>query len=300
MSSVVYQQNTNQSLKTKVNAFITTTKPRVVAMMLLTTFVGMVLSSNDSLAIFQCLLALLGIGLVASSGASINHVIDMHIDQQMNRTKKRPLASGILLPRQVIILAAFCGVAGMSILLIWVNMLTAWLTLGAFVGYAFIYTGFLKWKTPQNIVIGGLSGALPPLLGWTAVTDKVTAEALALVMIIFVWTPPHFWALAIFRKEEYAKVGVPMLPVTHGEKYTALHIVLYTWLLLAVSMLPFVLKFSGVFYLLGAIPLGVIYLYKSHQLLRTMCRNNAWDLFRYSIFYLLAIFVFLLLDRMVL
>ena len=203
-------------------------KPRVVMLMILTSLVGMLLAVPGMVPLDVLIIGNLGIALVAGSGAAVNHLIDRKVDSLMKRTHNRPLPQGRVDPVQASLFAAVIGVAGMLILLFWVNPLCAWLTLGSFVGYAFIYTGYLKRATPQNIVIGGLSGAMPPLLGWSAVSGTIEPDALILVLIIFAWTPPHFWALAIHRKDEYAKTGIPMLPVTHGEYVTKVHIVIYT------------------------------------------------------------------------
>lgn len=215
----------------------------------------------------------------------------------MARTQRRPLAQGRVHPLHALLFALVLGVAGMAILLLWINALTAWLTLGSLLGYAVIYTSFLKRATPQNIVIGGLAGAAPPLLGWTAVTGRVDAEALLLVLIIFAWTPPHFWALAIHRKAEYAKVDIPMLPVTHGEQYTKLHILLYTFILFAVSLLPYVIHMSGPLYLIAAIALGLRFIDWAWALYRDSRKHAAIRTFKFSLWYLLWLFVALLVDH---
>ena len=212
-------------------------KPRVVMLMILTSLVGMLLAVPGMVPVDILILGNLGIALVAGSGAVVNHLIDRKIDVVMKRTHNRPIPQGRVDPLQAGIFAAVIGLAGMAIMMIWVNPLSAWLTLASFVGYAFIYTGYLKHATPQNIVIGGLAGAMPPLLGWSAVTGTIEADAVVLVLIIFAWTPPHFWALAINRKEEYAKSGIPMLPVTHGERVTKIHILVYTAILVLISCL---------------------------------------------------------------
>ena len=232
-------------------------KPNVVALMALTTVVGMLLAVPGMVPLDILLLGNLGIGLCAASAAVINHVVDKKIDLLMKRTENRPVAQGRLKDSHALLFSAVMGLLGMWVLIFYVNELTAWLTLGSLIGYALIYTCFLKRATPQNIVIGGLAGAAPPLLGWTAVTNEIHGYALLLVLIIFAWTPPHFWALAIHRKDDYAKVGIPMLPVTHGDKYTRLHILLYTIILFVVSVLPFATKMFGLLYLLGAIILGL-------------------------------------------
>lgn len=215
----------------------------------------------------------------------------------MKRTHNRPVAQGRVEPKQAAIFAIVIGVAGMAILLLWVNPLSAWLTLASFVGYAFIYTGYLKHATPQNIVIGGLSGAMPPLLGWSAVTGTIDGGALILVLIIFAWTPPHFWALAIHRKDEYAKSGVPMLPVTHGEHVTKIHILVYTLMLVVVSVFPYVSGMSGLLYLISALALGVGFMIWSGLLMFKPKPSTAMDTFRYSIVYLALLFIALVVDH---
>ena len=272
-------------------------KPRVVLLMVLTSVVGMFLAVPGMVPLDILVLGNLGIALVAGAGAVCNHLIDRKIDLKMKRTQNRPLPQGRVGPRQTIVFALVIGLAGMSILLFWVNPLCAWLTLGSFVGYAFIYTGYLKHATPQNIVIGGLAGAMPPLLGWSAVTGTIEPGALILVFIIFAWTPPHFWALAIHRKDEYAKSGVPMLPVTHGEYVTKLHIIFYTGILVVVSSMPYFVKMSGGFYLAASMVLGAGFLFFSWLLLIRPGPRTAMDTFRYSIVYLALLFVALLIDH---
>ncbi|MFL1466901.1 heme o synthase [Marinobacter sp. DUT-3] len=279
--------------------FLELTKPRVVALMILTSVIGMLLAAPGVPGWEVLLYGNLGIALLAGAAAVVNHVVDQKIDTVMARTRKRPVATGKISPVDAMVFATLLAAAGMGILMWQVNALTAWLTLASLVGYAGVYTLFLKRATPQNIVIGGLAGAMPPLLGWTAVTGQVEGHALLLVLIIFAWTPPHFWALAIHRKEEYAKAGIPMLPVTHGNKYTELHIVLYTFMLLAVSLLPFVTGMSGGIYLVGALALGLRFLQYSIRLLRGDDRRVALKTFKYSITYLMALFVVLLVDHFV-
>jgi protoheme IX farnesyltransferase len=239
----------------------------------------------------------LGIALCAASAAAVNHVVDQRIDQRMARTRNRPLAKGRVSNGGAILFAAALGVAGMAILLIWVNALTAWLTLASLVGYAFIYTLFLKRATPQNIVIGGLAGAAPPLLGWTAVTGEIHGHALLLVLIIFAWTPPHFWALAIHRREEYALVDIPMLPVTHGVRFTQLHILLYTIIMFLITLLPFATRMSNWLYLAGAVVLGLRFLYWAIEILREKNPRAPIMTFKYSITYLMLLFIVMLLDH---
>ncbi|MEM9621578.1 MAG: heme o synthase [Pseudomonadota bacterium] len=272
-------------------------KPRVVLLMLLCAAVGMFLATPGMVPVSTLVLGLLGIGLVAGSAAVVNHLADAHIDARMARTQARPMASGRVTQQQAIVFSAATGVVGMLILWFGVNPLTAWLNLASWVGYGLIYTFFLKRATPQNIVIGGLFGAAPPLFGWTAVTNSVDAGGLLLVLIIFAWTPPHFWALALDRKEEYAEVGVPMLPVTHGDVFTRLHILLYTIILVLASVLPFLIGMSGLIYLAGALALGAGFLYWAIVLVRNTNARAPMETFRYSIVYLAVLFVFLLLDH---
>ncbi len=279
--------------------FLELTKPRVVALMILTSVIGMLLAAPGVPHWSVLVWGNLGIALLAGAAAVVNHVVDQKIDTIMARTRKRPVATGRIAPVDALLFATTLALGGMLVLVWQVNTLTAWLTLASLVGYAGVYTLFLKRATPQNIVIGGLAGAMPPLLGWTAVTGQVDGHALLLVLIIFAWTPPHFWALAIHRKEEYAKAGIPMLPVTHGNHYTELHILLYTLILLAVSLLPFVTGMSGVVYLVGALLLGLRFLNYAIRLFRGDDRRVALDTFKYSITYLMALFVVLLVDHFV-
>ncbi|GAA4858168.1 heme o synthase [Luteimonas vadosa] len=277
------------------------TKPRVVALIVFTALVGMFLAVPGLPPLRPALFGLLGIWLAAASAAAINHLIDQRIDKLMARTAQRPLATGTLKPAQVLAFAVFLGTASMAILIALVNPLTAALTFASLIGYAIVYTGYLKRATPQNIVIGGIAGAAPPLLGWAAVTGMNNewdwAHALLLVLIIFVWTPPHFWALAIFRRDDYARALVPMLPVTHGVTYTRWQILLYTVLLLVVSVLPWAAGMSGVFYLGGALVLGVVFLWHAWKLLDPPDEFFAMRVFNYSIVYLMALFAFLLVDH---
>lgn len=277
--------------------YLELTKPRVVALMLLTSLIGMLLAVPGMVPLDVLILGNLGIALCAGSAATVNHLVDRHIDNKMARTVNRPVAQGRVEPRQALMFAFLLGAAGMAVLLGFINALTAWLTLASLVGYALIYTLFLKRATPQNIVIGGLAGAAPPLLGWTAVTGEVTGHALLLVLIIFAWTPPHFWALAVHRREEYAKAGIPMLPVTHGEQYTKLHILLYTLILFAASLLPYVTRMNGWLYLTGAVLLGLGFLYHALRLMWGKNPDAGMDTFRYSIVYLMILFVVMLLDH---
>ncbi len=272
-------------------------KPRVVMLMILTSLVGMFLAVPGMVPLDILILGNVGIALVAASGAVVNHLIDRKVDAMMRRTVNRPMPQGRVDPAQAAWFAASIGVAGMLIMLIWVNALSAWLTLASFIGYAFIYTGYLKRATPQNIVIGGLSGAMPPLLGWAAVSGSIEPGALILVLIIFAWTPPHFWALAIYRKDEYAKTGIPMLPVTHGEHLTKIHIILYTIIMILVSVLPYLIGMSGPLYLLAALVLGFGFLYWTLLLMFKPKQSTAMDTFRYSIVYLMVLFPVLLADH---
>ena len=272
-------------------------KPKVVLLMILTAVVGMFLATPGLVPWDVLLFGNLGIALCAGSAAAINHVVDQRIDAVMARTRNRPIAQGRVGTGQAVVFAAVIGLLGMVILILLVNALTAWLTFASLIGYAFIYTYFLKRATPQNIVIGGLAGAAPPLLGWTAVTNDIHGYGLLLVLIIFAWTPPHFWALAIHRREEYAKVDIPMLPVTHGNEYTALHILLYTLLMFASTILPFATGMSGPLYLLGALALGGGFIYWAILLMIGKDRRAPMETFRYSIVYLMALFVIMLVDH---
>jgi protoheme IX farnesyltransferase len=271
-------------------------KPRVVLLMLLCATVGMFLATDSIISFDLLLFTNLGIALVAGSAASVNHIIDAQIDINMARTAHRPIAQGRVSVTSGILFSAVTGIAGISILAFLVNPLTAWLNLGSWIGYGIIYSAYLKRATPQNIVIGGLFGAAPPLFGWTAVTNQIDAGGVLLVMIIFTWTPPHFWALALDRKEEYAKVNIPMLPVTHGELITKYYILGYTLLLAIVTLIPFIIGMSGIIYLLSALALGLVFIIWS---LRLLLDHNgaAIKTFRYSIFYLMMLFISLLIDH---
>ena len=276
------------------------TKPKVVYLIVFTAMVGMLLAADGLVPLDVFVFGLLGIGLSAASGAAINHVVDERIDRIMERTRKRPLVSGGLEQKNALIFALTLGGLGITILAVFINALTAVLTFFSLVGYALIYTMYLKRATPQNIVLGGAAGAAPPLLGWTAVTGQVETEALLLFLIIFIWTPPHFWALAIRRREEYAKAEIPMLPVTHGVDFTKIQILLYTILLFIVTMMPFIIQMSGLIYLSGAIALGIGFLYYAIKLYRDPDPNViAMKTFGYSIFYLSLLFAFLLADHYV-
>lgn len=273
------------------------TKPRVVALIVFTAAIGMFLAVPGLPPLRQSVLGFLGIWLAASSAAAINQLLDSRIDAQMARTSWRPLVSGTLTSRQALAFALVLAALSMAVLVLWVNVLTAVLTFLSLIGYAVIYTVFLKRATPQNIVIGGIAGAAPPALGWAAVTGELHAHALLLVLIIFVWTPPHFWALAIFRRDDYARAMVPMLPVTHGVEYTRWQILLYTVLLVIVTVLPWATGMSGLFYLGGALVLGLVFLWYAWKLLDPPDEFYAMRVFNYSIVYLMALFAFLLMDH---
>lgn len=272
-------------------------KPKVVALLMLTAVIGMLLSTHGMVPWQILLFGNLGIALCAASAAAINHLVDREIDIRMSRTERRPVAQGRVGTWQALVFAAVLGVGGTALLLWQVNALTAWLTVASLVGYAVIYTLYLKRATPQNIVIGGLAGAAPPLLGWTAVTGTVDPNALLLVLIVFAWTPPHFWALAIHRRDDYANAGIPMLPVTHGIPFTKLHILLYTLILFAITLLPYATGMSSELYLLGAVVLGLGFLYWAIVLLLNRNPDAPMETFRYSIIYLMALFLIMLLDH---
>ena len=277
--------------------YLELTKPKVVVLMLITSLVGMFLATRAGVPWTVLIFGNLGIALCAGGAAAVNHVVDRRIDAVMARTHKRPLAEGRVSPVAALTFALVLTLGGQALLLAFTNPLTAWLTLASLLGYAVIYTGFLKRATPQNIVIGGLAGAAPPLLGWVAVTGHLSAEPLLLVLIIFAWTPPHFWALAIHRKEEYAKADIPMLPVTHGEHYTKVHILLYTCMMFAVTLLPYAIHMSGLLYLACAVALGARFLHWAWVLYRDSQPHAAINTFKYSIWYLFLLFIALLVDH---
>lgn len=277
--------------------YIELCKPRVVALMLLTALVGMYLAAPGWIPLTTVFFALLGIGLSAASAATINHLVDRHIDTIMARTRNRPIAQQRVQVAPALYFAAFLGVLGLLILYFFINELTTILTFISLIGYAVIYTGYLKRATPQNIVIGGLAGAAPPLLGWTAVTNHLAPQALLMVLIIYTWTPPHFWALAIYRFEDYQHAKIPMLPVTHGIRFTKLHILLYTILLTLVTLLPVLIGMSGWLYLAGAVLLNAGFLYWSTRLYYAKEAVIAMKTFRYSIVYLMWLFIALLVDH---
>ncbi|MBU8977405.1 MULTISPECIES: heme o synthase [unclassified Lysobacter] len=277
------------------------TKPRVVALIVFTALVGMFLAVPGLPPLRESVLGFLGIWLAASSAAAINQLLDSRIDAKMARTSWRPIVAGQITPRQALVFALILAALSMAILVVWVNTITAILTFASLIGYAVIYTVYLKRATPQNIVIGGIAGAAPPLLGWAAITgmrgEWDWPHALLLVLIIFVWTPPHFWALAIFRRADYARAMVPMLPVTHGVEYTRWQILFYTVLLVAVTILPWAAGMSGLFYLGGALVLGAVFLGYAWKLMDPPDEMYAMKVFNYSIVYLMALFAFLLLDH---
>ena len=279
--------------------YLELTKPKVVLMMLITAIIGMLLASKSLPSLYLVIISMIGIGLCASSAATINQIIDRNIDANMARTSNRPLPQGDITTFNASLFAFALMIAGTVILVSQVNTLTAVLTVASLIGYAFIYTVFLKRATPQNIVIGGLAGAAPPLLGWTSVTNSIDPNALLLVLIIFVWTPPHFWALAIYRKDDYARESIPMLPVTHGVRFTKLQIILYTVLLLLVSLLPYIVLMSGNIYLFSALGLGLFYLYSSIKMYLTDDDDYPMTSFKYSIYYIFLIFFALLVDHFI-
>ncbi|MGJ8679796.1 heme o synthase [Paraglaciecola sp.] len=291
------EQNSDSSLLSSIKDYYEMTKPNVVLLLLLTALVGMCLASDTWIS-WQVLIAgLTGIGFLSSAAAVVNHVVDRRIDSQMARTFNRPVPKGKITPRKAIIFASILTILGYVILEIWVNRLTAVLTFAGLVGYAVIYTMYLKRATPQNIVIGGLAGAIPPLLGWTAVTGEIHAHALLLVLIVFTWTPPHFWALAIHREKDYARAKVPMLPVTHGVEFTKTSILLYTILLCVVCLMPYVIGMTGVIYLVGSTVLNVGFLYYAWKLKFGSTEQTAMQTFKFSIIHLMVLFVVLLADH---
>ena len=281
----------------RVRAFYALTKPRVVSLIVFTAVIGMLLATPGMVPLAILAAATLGIALVAGAAAAINCLVEQKIDSVMQRTRWRPLPRGELGSLETLAFAAVVGGLGLWLLGRYVNELTMWLTLGTFVGYAVVYTVVLKPATPQNIVIGGASGAMPPVLGWAAVTGQVPTEAMLLFLIIFAWTPPHFWALALYRTEDYARAGVPMLPVTHGKPYTRLQVLLYTLILFGVSLLPYAIRMSGFAYLLAALALGGVYLGYALRIYFAYSDRVARAAFRYSIVYLAFLFAALLIDH---
>ncbi len=284
-------------LLARTRAFLALTKPRVVSLIVFTAVIGMLLATPGMVPLPLLAAATAGIALVAGAAAAVNCLVEQRIDARMLRTQWRPLPRGELTALQTVVFAGAVGGFGLWLLFHFVNALTMWLTLATFVGYAIVYTVILKPLTPQNIVIGGASGAMPPVLGWAAVTGEINNEALLLFLIIFAWTPPHFWSLALYRTEDYARAGVPMLPVTHGKEYTRLQVLLYTAILFAVSLLPFAAGMSGLAYLAAAVTLGAIYLGYAVRIYTAYSDRLARGAFRYSIVYLAALFAALLVDH---
>ena len=293
------QQIIAQSQPNILIQFLGLTKPRVNALIVFTAIIGMMLAYPVDVAwdLPLMLRATIGIALVAGAAAAFNCLVEQQIDRKMARTRARPTVTGSISTGQIIALAGIVGGSGLVVLYRYVNPLTMWLTLATFVGYAIIYTVILKPATPQNIVIGGASGAMPPILGWAAVAGVVDPKALLLFLIIFAWTPPHFWALALYRKEEYAKAGVPMLPVTHGDAFTKLHLLLYTFLLVAATLLPFAVGMSGAIYLVSVLVLDGYFLYFAIKLYRDYSDALARRTFTFSILFLSLLFAALLIDH---
>jgi len=276
--------------------YLQMTKPKVVSVMLLTALVGMLLATPELPDLSVVLIALSGIALASAGAAVVNHWVDMQIDQRMARTRNRPLATGVIEPQNALVFAALLSVLGIGLLALKVNLLTAWLTLFALIGYAFIYSVWLKHATPQNITIGGLAGAAPPLLGWTAISGEVTANSLLLVLIIFAWTPPHFWSLCLAREADYRNAKVPMLPVTHGYHFTSVQILLYSFLLVAATALPYTTGMVGLFYLLWVSVLNLRFLHWGLRVYRNMA-GSQMAMFRFSISYIMLLFIGLLIDH---
>ncbi len=280
-----------------VREFITLTKPRVNLLIMFTAIVGMLLAHQSTLNYELIFFASIGIGLAASAAAIINHVVDQKIDSIMDRTKSRPLVNGSIKPLHAIYFALFLSFASIALLYILVNTLTALLTFLSIIIYSVIYSVYLKNLTSQNIVIGGIAGAMPPLLGWTSITNQIEPFPLVLFLIIFLWTPPHFWALAVYKYEDYKKADIPMLPVTHGKDFTRLHIFLYSILLFCITLFPYILELSGFIYLTGAVFIGLKFIIDSYVLMITKSDKRAIDLFKYSISYLALLFALLLIDH---
>ena len=287
----------SSSLTQQARAFFALTKPRVVSLIVFTAVIGMFLATPGMVPAQVLIAGTLGIAFVAGAAAAVNCLVEQKIDAVMRRTRWRPLPRGELTALQTLVFAGALGGLGLWILFHFVNTLTMWLTVATFIGYAVVYTVLLKPLTPQNIVIGGASGAMPPVLGWAAVTGEVSTEALLLFLIIFAWTPPHFWSLALYRTEEYAKAGIPMLPVTHGKPYTRLQVLLYTLILFAVSLLPYVIRMSGVLYVAAALILGGVFMAYALRIYRAYSDALAQKTFRYSILYLAFLFAALLVDH---
>jgi len=288
---------TLQATALRINQFYRLTKPRVVSLIVFTAVIGMFMAVPGAVPLDILLLGTTGIALVAGAAAALNCLVEQKMDAVMARTKGRPLPQGKVSVPETLFFLLIVGGIGLFILYEWVNELTMWLTLGTFVGYAIIYTVILKPLTPQNIVIGGASGAMPPVLGWTAVTGEIASDALLLFLIIFAWTPPHFWALALYRKKEYTSIGMPMLPVTHGDQYTKLQVLLYTVILCVITILPYVTQMSGLIYLVSSTILNGIFMYYAIEIYRNYSDQLAREAFRYSILYLALLFVALLVDH---
>ena len=299
ITCIIYNKLSCLEKMTLLKSYYQLCKPNVVYMMLICAFVGMLLAEETVRSFGYLFVALSGIALCSASAAAINQVIDRNTDASMTRTDQRPLPKGELSVTHASVFAFVIGVIGTLILYFYVNTLTMILTIASLIGYAFIYTIYLKRATPQNIVIGGLAGAAPPLLGWSSITNTIDPYALLLVLIIFVWTPPHFWALAIYRKDEYAKESIPMLPVTRGVVFTKLQIVLYTIILFIVSLLPYVVLMSGPIYLYSALILSSMFLYYSVKLYYSSDDEDAMKTFQFSIYYIFLIFLALLVDHFI-
>jgi protoheme IX farnesyltransferase len=293
----VNTQVLSEGFPQRLRAFLSLTKPRVVSLIVFTAVIGMFLATPGLVPAQVLIAGTLGIALVAGAAAAINCLVEQKIDAAMSRTRWRPLPRGELSAAQTLAFAAVLGGAGLWLLVHFVNALTMWLTVATFIGYAVVYTVLLKPATPQNIVIGGASGAMPPVLGWAAVTGEVSVEAMVLFLIIFAWTPPHFWSLALYRTEDYARAGVPMLPVTHGKAYTRLQVLLYTLILFGVSLMPYVVRMSGVFYFVAALALGGAFIGYAVRIYLAYSDELARKTFRYSIVYLAALFAALLVDH---
>lgn len=285
------------SFKMLFNDYLELTKPKVVALLALTAVVGMVLATPKDPTIPLVFWSFVGISLLSAAAAAINHIIDYQIDAKMARTHNRPVAKGRVTMVNAGIFAAVLALIGFAALALFVNMLTAWLTLASLFGYAVFYTIYLKRATPQNIVIGGLAGAMPPLLGWTAMTDQLHPHAFLLVLIVFVWTPPHFWALAIHRRDDYARVNMPMLPVTHGIDFTKNAIFLYTVLLILVCLLPYLVGMSGLIYLVSSFAVNIWFLWYAWKLKFAAKQETAFAMFKFSILHLMVIFIALIIDH---
>lgn len=295
MATSATTAKTNSGFQLK--GFLSLCKPRVTALIVFTAIIGMLMATPGMVSIPLLIATTIGIAFSSGAAAAFNCLIEHKIDAVMARTRARALPTGQVSSSQTVFFASLLGATGLSILYYFVNPITMWLTFATFVGYAVIYTVFLKPATPMNIVIGGASGAMPPILGWAAVTNTVSPESLIMFLIIFSWTPPHFWALALYRREEYAKVGMPMLPVTHGERFTLLHILLYTIILVAVSLMPYALGMSGLVYLLSTIILDGIFMAYVIGLYRNYSDDLAKRTFKYSIIYLMLLFAALLVDH---